>query len=240
MAVAEREELLRGELAIRELVAEEHAHDRGDREGVQNPGLFRRREAQARQITEDERQPGAPDEELQGHHQEQPALQVGLNCGFAWRRAAHAESPLVGACAPGRAPPDPFPQRPAPSSCGRGPGERPTAAARGRTQERTARAGKCRGMRTRGETVWVMVGAVLGGVVAGPFAGEPPWLWGLLGGLGGGLSGGLAAWLAARPWPTPARLAAAAAALALGLFLVWFAAGSQWVRNPANWEIRPQ
>ena len=39
--MAEGEELLRGEIAVRELVAEEHADDRGDREGVENPGLLR-------------------------------------------------------------------------------------------------------------------------------------------------------------------------------------------------------
>ena len=39
--VAERQELLRGEIAIRELVAEEHADDGGDREGVENPATAR-------------------------------------------------------------------------------------------------------------------------------------------------------------------------------------------------------
>ena len=65
------EEPLRGEIPIRELVAEEHADDGGDREAAENPGLLARGEAEAGQIAEDQGIPRAPDEELQHHHQEQ-------------------------------------------------------------------------------------------------------------------------------------------------------------------------
>ncbi len=69
--MAERQEPLRREVAVGELIAEEHADDRRDRKGVENPGLLARREAQTRQVAEDQRQPRAPDEELQDHHREQ-------------------------------------------------------------------------------------------------------------------------------------------------------------------------
>ena len=71
--VGEREELLRGEITVGELVAEEHPDDRGDREGVEDPGLLAGREAEARQVAEDERQPRAPDEKLERHHREERA-----------------------------------------------------------------------------------------------------------------------------------------------------------------------
>src|SRR4029450_5064092 len=69
--MAGRQESLRGEIPISELMAEEHADDGGNREGAEDPGLFRCGEAEAGQIAEDQRQPRAPDEELQHHHQEQ-------------------------------------------------------------------------------------------------------------------------------------------------------------------------
>ena len=69
--VAEAEESLGGEMPVGELVAEEHADDRGQGEGAQDPSLLDGREAQAGQVAEDEGEPGPPDEEFQDHHQEQ-------------------------------------------------------------------------------------------------------------------------------------------------------------------------
>jgi hypothetical protein len=66
--VAEGDELLGGEVAVRELGAEEQGHQGGDVERPQNERLLQGVEALARQVAEDERIPGAPDEELQEHH----------------------------------------------------------------------------------------------------------------------------------------------------------------------------
>src|SRR5215204_5993963 len=66
-----REEALRGEVPVGELVAEEHADDGGDREAAEDPGLLTRRKAEAREVAENQRIPRAPDEKLQDHHQEQ-------------------------------------------------------------------------------------------------------------------------------------------------------------------------
>src|SRR6266566_2015725 len=51
--MTERKELLRGKIAVGKLVAEKHAHDCGDGKRIQ-----------------DQRQPRAPDEEFQNHHEE--------------------------------------------------------------------------------------------------------------------------------------------------------------------------
>src|SRR6266852_3921474 len=69
--MAESEEFLRRKIAVAKLVTKKHADHGGDGKCVQNPGLLARRESEARQVAEDERQPSAPDEELQDHHQEQ-------------------------------------------------------------------------------------------------------------------------------------------------------------------------
>ena len=53
--VGEREELLGVEFAVGPLVAEEHADDRGDGEGVQDQRLLAGREAEAGEVAEDER-----------------------------------------------------------------------------------------------------------------------------------------------------------------------------------------
>ena len=70
--MAERHEFFRRKIPVGKLVAEEHADDGGHRKGVQNQGLLHRRKIQAGQITENERQPCAPDEKFQNHHAEQP------------------------------------------------------------------------------------------------------------------------------------------------------------------------
>ena len=67
--MAERKEFLRGEIAVRELIAEKHTDDGGHGKGIEDHGLFRGCEFQAGQIAENQRQPGAPDEEFQHHHQ---------------------------------------------------------------------------------------------------------------------------------------------------------------------------
>ena len=63
--------VFRREIAVAELIAEKHADNGSDGKGVENPALFTRREAEARQITKDERQPRAPNEKLERHHHEQ-------------------------------------------------------------------------------------------------------------------------------------------------------------------------
>ena len=69
--MAEGQKFFRGEIAIRKLVAEKHADNRRDREGVENHRLLARRKTKARQISEDQRQPRTPDEKLQDHHEEE-------------------------------------------------------------------------------------------------------------------------------------------------------------------------
>ena len=69
--MAEGEEFFGGKMAIRVLVTEEHSDNRGDRKGIQDPGLLDRFKAQAGQVTIDKRQSTAPDEELQNHHEEE-------------------------------------------------------------------------------------------------------------------------------------------------------------------------
>jgi hypothetical protein len=69
--MTDRQELFCREVAIGELVAEEHADDRGNRKGVEDPALLGRAEAEAGQVAEDQGKPGAPDKELQHHHQDQ-------------------------------------------------------------------------------------------------------------------------------------------------------------------------
>ena len=77
--MAERQELLRGKIAIGKLVAEKHAHDGGDGKCVQNPGLLRSGELQAGQIAVDQRQPTAPDEKLQDHHDEKAKSDLSIH-----------------------------------------------------------------------------------------------------------------------------------------------------------------
>src|ERR1035441_10081707 len=69
--VAEGEEFLRGKMTVRVLVAEEHADDGGDGEGVENPRLLYGAKLETGQVAVDQRQPASPNEELQHHHQEE-------------------------------------------------------------------------------------------------------------------------------------------------------------------------
>src|SRR5947209_6900069 len=69
--MAERQKFLGRKVAIRILIAEKHPDNRGDRERIQNPGLLPWREVEARQVTKNQRQPCAPDEELEHHHQKE-------------------------------------------------------------------------------------------------------------------------------------------------------------------------
>ncbi len=73
-------------------------------------------------------------------------------------------------------------------------------------------------MQSRGQTAWIIAGAVLGGLIVGPFRLEPGWLWGMVGGAFGGALGAAAAFLAGRPWH-PALRAVAAFAVFVGGFL---------------------
>ena len=69
--VAEGEELLRRERPVGELAGEEDADDRSDREGASHPRLLRRGEVEAvlPHVAPDQREPGAPNGELEHHHQ---------------------------------------------------------------------------------------------------------------------------------------------------------------------------
>jgi hypothetical protein len=69
--VREGHEFLRRKIPVNELVAEEHRDNRPHGEGVENPRLFRRIEAEAGQIAEDQRELCAPDRDLEDHHDEQ-------------------------------------------------------------------------------------------------------------------------------------------------------------------------
>ena len=85
------------------LVAEEHADDRRNREGVKNEGLFgedepeslgqhsmhdrlqgergvRCRESETWEIAKNWRKPRAPNEEFQDHHDEEPRANRGIHC----------------------------------------------------------------------------------------------------------------------------------------------------------------
>src|SRR5688500_15340879 len=69
--MAGREKFFGGVITIGELMNEEHADDRGDRESGQNTGLFAGGKSEPRQGPEHHREPRAPDEEFQNHHEEQ-------------------------------------------------------------------------------------------------------------------------------------------------------------------------
>ncbi len=79
--VAEREKAFGRKMTVRVLVAEKHAYDCRDRESIENPGLFAGREFQAGKVTIDQRQPAAPDEELQYHHDEEPEADRAVHSG---------------------------------------------------------------------------------------------------------------------------------------------------------------
>src|ERR1035441_10646639 len=57
-------------MTVRILVAEEHADDGGDGEGVEDPGLLYGGKLEAGQVAVYQRQPAPPNEKLQHHHQE--------------------------------------------------------------------------------------------------------------------------------------------------------------------------
>ena len=69
--VTEGEKFLRSKVAVCKLVAEEHSHNGGHRESVQDEGLLKRREFKTWKIAKDEGKPCSPDEKLQNHHQEE-------------------------------------------------------------------------------------------------------------------------------------------------------------------------
>src|SRR5207249_10368321 len=68
--VTEGQEFFGCEIAVCKLVAEKHAHHGSDGEGIEDPGLLPGFESEARQVTENQWKPGAPDEKLQDHHEE--------------------------------------------------------------------------------------------------------------------------------------------------------------------------
>jgi len=70
-AMTERQEFFGRKVAVAKLVAKEHPHDGRERKRIQNASLLPRRKTQAGQVAEDERQPRAPDEKLQQHHDKQ-------------------------------------------------------------------------------------------------------------------------------------------------------------------------
>ena len=71
--VAEGEEAGLLEVAVGKLAAEDPGGDGGDGEGVQDPGGLRAAEAQVfGEVEAQERQPGAPDHELEEHHDGEP------------------------------------------------------------------------------------------------------------------------------------------------------------------------
>jgi hypothetical protein len=59
------------EMTVSVLIAEKHAHDSGDRKGIQDPGLFRGAEVQAWEVSEDQWKPSTPDHILENHHQKE-------------------------------------------------------------------------------------------------------------------------------------------------------------------------
>ena len=69
--MAERQKLLRRKIAVGELVAEKHPHDRREREGIQNERLLKRAETQCGQVAKNQGQPGSPYKKLQHHHEKQ-------------------------------------------------------------------------------------------------------------------------------------------------------------------------
>src|SRR5262245_54742335 len=77
----ERQEFFGREIPIRELIAEKHSDNRSSREGIQNNRRLPKPEAQARQTAENERQPRAPDEEFEHHHQEELEARSGIHGG---------------------------------------------------------------------------------------------------------------------------------------------------------------
>jgi len=96
--MAEGEKFLGGEVPVGVLVAEEHADDGGDGKGVEDPGLFERGEIQAGQVAKNQRQPRAPDEEFQHHHDKefQPVRVVHVSVG-GWLVALLKVDELAGA-----------------------------------------------------------------------------------------------------------------------------------------------
>ena len=69
--LAESQEFFRREIAVRVLVAKKHRHHRRQRESVENGRFLQGAKIKAGQIAENQRQPGAPDDELQNHHDEE-------------------------------------------------------------------------------------------------------------------------------------------------------------------------
>src|SRR5882762_9074849 len=68
--MARRHELLRGEIAVGKLGAEEHSQKRSQSERIQNPARMDLVEFQIVEISENHWKPRAPNEKLQHHHEE--------------------------------------------------------------------------------------------------------------------------------------------------------------------------
>ena len=94
-------------------------------------------------------------------------------------------------------------------------------------------------MRTRAESLCVLIGAAIGGVLVAPWHLQPGWAWGMAGGVVGGLLGGLSAVLATRSWPLPARVLAIILLLTAGFFLLWLVTGREWLFLQFRTNTRP-
>jgi uncharacterized membrane protein (UPF0136 family) len=95
-------------------------------------------------------------------------------------------------------------------------------------------------MRTRAETAWLAIGAVIGGIIVGTFPTDPRWLWSLIGGVSGGALGLAAAYLAGLKRPWPIRLIAIAAVLIVGFGALFLVVGGRWVTDPRNFNVGSQ
>jgi hypothetical protein len=69
--MAEGQKFFRREIAVSELIREEDAHEGCNGKRAANESLLRSAEADGWHIAKDRRQPRAPDEEFQHHHQEE-------------------------------------------------------------------------------------------------------------------------------------------------------------------------
>ena len=81
--VAEGKVLFGREVAVHELIREEHRHDRGNGKGDDEPPLLPIVEAEpiGPEVVEALRQPSAPDEELEEHHHGELVADRGIHRG---------------------------------------------------------------------------------------------------------------------------------------------------------------